>query len=139
MWVAQLRRMPAKIRMCARVHAPSYVYVRSRSRSCIYVYMYMCASAYMHMCANAHEGPLSPSVFRRVYLTDSLGPFHPFPFPALSRNAPFLSPSFPLFLFLFFSLSISFCLSSLAVHFFLMSADEDRSLARRRERTRSGE
>lgn len=63
------------------------------------------------MCEHA-QGILSPSVFRCMYLIGSLGPFHPFPFSERS-------------------LALSHC-ESLA-HFFLVSADEDRSLATRRE------
>lgn len=77
----------------------------------------MRAYVFMRVSARAREhaqGTLSPSVFRCMYLTGSLSPFHPFPFSERS-------------------LSLSGSLALSLAHFFLVSADEDRSLATRRE------
>lgn len=77
--------MPAKIRMCACVHAQSYVCARVHERRDLFLLPYFAAC-------------ISPALSG-----------HPF--------TPFSSPLAP----------------PLVAHFFLVSADEDRSLATRRE------
>lgn len=119
--------MPAKIRMCARVHAQSLMYARVCAGACTRRW-YTCVSCFMCMCARTGGRPLSLSPFFAACISPALSaPFTPF---RSRRSSPSLTLSFFLSLFSLSSLSFS---PSLAVHFFLVSADEDRSLARRRE------